>query len=89
MRPRFVLQDGSVAIFECVAREGKARVIVDNHRLDRIAHYESGISDVEAIAAVDAFRAREYAEFLQWAARNEIEVDASQYPPPRPIALGR
>lgn len=89
MRTRFVLQDGSVAIFECVAREGRARVIVDNGRLDRVAHYESGISDAEAIAAVDAFRACEYAEFLEWAARNEIEVDVSQYPPPRPIALDR
>lgn len=89
MRTRFVLQDGSVAIFECVAREGRARVIVDNDRLDRVAHYEIGISDADAIAAVDAFRASEYAEFLQWAARKEIEVDASQYPPPRPIALQR
>jgi hypothetical protein len=89
MRTRFVLQDGSVAIFECVARDGRARVIVDNGRLDRVAHYAPGIPDVEAIAAVDAFRAREYAEFLQWAARKEIEVDASQYPPPRPIALDR
>jgi hypothetical protein len=89
MRTRFVLQDGSVAIFECVAREGRARVIVYNGRLDRVAHYESGISDAAAIAAVDAFRACEYAEFLQWAARNEIEVDASQYPAPLPIALER
>ncbi|WP_024881831.1 hypothetical protein [Methylosinus sp. LW3] len=64
-------------------------MIVDNDRLDRVSHYESGISDAEVIAAVDAFRARGYAEFQQWAARKEIEVDVSQYPPPRSIASQR
>lgn len=86
MKTRFILQDGSLEIYECADRDGKARVILDSGRLRRILHYIEGIPPARAIAAVDAFRAREYADFLQWAARNNHPIDLSEYPAPRPIA---
>lgn len=85
MQTRFVLKDGPVEIYECTARNGRARVIVADGRLDKVAHYVEGIPDADAIKAVDDFREAEYADFLHWAATNNFTFDAAQYPPPQPI----
>lgn len=85
MHTRFVLKDGPVEIHECTSREGRARVIVNDGRLERVAHYTTGISDGDAIAAVDDFRARQYADFLKWAARNNFAFDSAEYPAPQSI----
>jgi hypothetical protein len=83
---RFILADGAVAVYEITdpAKNVSARMEIAGGKVVRF--YEGGqISRADAAASVNAFRAKEWADFLDWAPRRNIGLE--HYPAPPAIIV--